>query len=603
MPRSQKVNKKYKGGPGRKHKTLENIINSELGDISIGENINISVRLDVTPSSSTSTKHVAGSSRRKLFDTTNNSDVHSKCDNEQMCHGNHIINVELLSTVLNNFVKCKNCSEENTIRLCEDYKHRKGLAAKLVLKCTNCDKEHEFYTSAQTRHGFECNIRFVYAMRSIGKGYESGKNFCAVMNLPRPPTKFTKFNAILNNSIKECAEISMQDAVKEAVLENEGSTDLTVALDGSWQKRGHTSANGIVSATSIDTGKIIDVEPLTKYCQKCANMKNCEEKLNQHKDSGECKSNYIGVSGGMEASGAVTIFNRSLEKYGVRYDKYLGDGDSKGFKKVVESKPYGDMEIEKLECIGHVQKRMGSQLRRLRKEYKGKKLEDGRLISGHGRLTEKEIDNIQTYYGMAIRRNTDSVKNMQQDIWAIFLHKLSTDDKPQHFLCPKGTSSWCKYNRAIETKEAYHHKHSLPVPVVEAMRPVFRNLTNPDLLRKCLHGKTQNLNESFNSVVWNRVPKTVFVGYDTLCMGLYDAVLTYNEGCIGRAKVLQKLGIDPGKNMQKICREIDEERVKKSDQQTEMVIKNSRILNRNKKRAREDEEDDPDDPEYGPGMH
>lgn len=46
--------------------------------------------------------------------------------------------------------------------------------------------------------------------------------------------------------------------------------------------------------------------------------------------------------------------------------KYLGDGDSKGFQTVIKEKPYGDsVNIEKLECIGHMQKRMGSRLRTL----------------------------------------------------------------------------------------------------------------------------------------------------------------------------------------------------------------------------------------------
>ncbi|GFW32446.1 uncharacterized protein TNCV_676051 [Trichonephila clavipes] len=59
--------------------------------------------------------------------------------------------------------------------------------------------------------------------------------------------------------------------------------------------------------------------------------------------------------------------------------------------------------------------------------------------------------------------------------------------------------------------ETYHHKNSLPVDVVEAMRPVFRDLANPELLKKCLHGGTQNPNESVNNVIWSRVPKKTFV--------------------------------------------------------------------------------------------
>lgn len=45
----------------------------------------------------------------------------------------------------------------------------------------------------------------------------------------------------------------------------------------------------------------------------------------------------------------------------MRYTRYLGDGDSKGQQTVNEAKPYGDdIQIEKLECIGHIQKRMGT---------------------------------------------------------------------------------------------------------------------------------------------------------------------------------------------------------------------------------------------------
>ncbi|GFT71687.1 uncharacterized protein TNCV_1293691 [Trichonephila clavipes] len=72
--------------------------------------------------------------------------------------------------------------------------------------------------------------------------------------------------------------------------------------------------------------------------------------------------------------------------------------------------------------------------------------------------------------------------------------------------------------------ETYHHKNSLPVDVVEAMRRVFRDLANPELLKKCLHGGTQNPNESVNIVIWSRVPKKTFVQLEVLSLGTYDAV-------------------------------------------------------------------------------
>ncbi|GFU19446.1 uncharacterized protein TNCV_4371271 [Trichonephila clavipes] len=220
-------------------------------------------------------------------------------------------------------------------------------------------------------------------MRCIGKGAESARMFCSIMNLPPPPTKFSKYNHILLQATRETCEHSMAEAVREAVDENDGKRDLAVAVDGSWQKRGFASKNGLVTVTSVDTGKVIDVEVFSKHCI-------CPNKT---KHLQNCKRNFEGYS-------------------------------------------------------------------------------------------EAEIDRLQAYYGLAIRRNLSSVKDMQQAIWAIFLHKLSTDEKPQHGFCPSDSDTWCKFKKAELLGETYHHKNSLPVDVVEAMRPVFRDLANPELLKK-----------------------------------------------------------------------------------------------------------------------
>ncbi|GFV16539.1 uncharacterized protein TNCV_2468661 [Trichonephila clavipes] len=97
-------------------------------------------------------------------------------------------------------------------------------------------------------------------MRSIGKGAEARRMFCGVMNLPQPPTRFAPY---------------------------------AVAVDGTWQKRGYTSLNSVVTVTSIDTGKVIDVDILSKYCA-CKNLPFHEK---------DCKRNYVGSSGAMEIKG------------------------------------------------------------------------------------------------------------------------------------------------------------------------------------------------------------------------------------------------------------------------------------------------------------
>ncbi|GFX46048.1 uncharacterized protein TNCV_1920151 [Trichonephila clavipes] len=166
------------------------------------------------------------------------------------------------------------------------------------------------------------------------------------MNLP-PPAKFERLYTPIFKALETVSSRSMVNSVNEAVIENEHNKNIAIALDGTWQERGHTSKNGFVTATSLDNGKLIDFECLSKYCFECKSTnKTCDN----------CQVNYHGFSAGMETEGALRIFSRSLPNYNVRYVQYLGDGDSKEFLSVQESNIYGDeFPVEKLECIGHVQ--------------------------------------------------------------------------------------------------------------------------------------------------------------------------------------------------------------------------------------------------------
>lgn len=164
------------------------------------------------------------------------------------------------------------------------------------------------------------------------------------------------------------------------------------------------------------------MEILTKYCYTCKKSKG-------NIDTHFCNKNFAGSSGAMEVEGAKRVFSRSEPTRKVRYKYYLGDGDSKGFQSVTSSKPYGDgFQIEKPECVGHVHKRMGGRLRRLRKEIKGNVLSDGLKIGGKkGRLTDLVIDSLQNYYGLAISRSKNYLDRMTKDIWSIHYHKTSTN--------------------------------------------------------------------------------------------------------------------------------------------------------------------------------
>ena len=79
------------------------------------------------------------------------------------------------------------------------------------------------------------------------------------------------------------------------------------------------------------------------------------------------------------------------------------------------------LSVEKYECIGHVQKRMGAALRKLKKEKKE--------LGGKGTLTSKTIDKFQNYYGMALRSNIGNLKSMKKAILATLFHCSSSEKK------------------------------------------------------------------------------------------------------------------------------------------------------------------------------
>ena len=66
----------------------------------------------------------------------------------------------------------------------------------------------------------------------------------------------------------------MSDAAKEKSYQwcYDTTIDTSVSNDGAWQRRGFASLtlNGNIATISLESGCIIDTEPMSRYCQKCA---------------------------------------------------------------------------------------------------------------------------------------------------------------------------------------------------------------------------------------------------------------------------------------------------------------------------------------------
>ncbi|GFV04379.1 uncharacterized protein TNCV_920001 [Trichonephila clavipes] len=378
-------------------------------------------------------------------------------------------------------------------------------------------------------------------MRWIGQVLESLKTFCVVMSLPNPVEQklYDVFNNKLSRVMKEVTEESMKRA---AVEENSSSPDnlLTVSGDGTWKTRGHSSLIGVCTVIGAETGKVLDREVLSSFCKGCDSYKGVKFgiKYNKwqraHKIS--CRKNYSGLAGKMEVDGMLRIFNRSEKLHNLKYSNYIGDGDTKTFNALSENKPYGnDHLIQKIECVGHVQKRMGTRLRKLKLVYSKKKLSDGKTIGGKGRLTDSLIDKRAL---------------------------LCTDDEPMHWFCPTNPNTWCKYIAAINNNlQNYKHKPSVAKAVRDVIKPVFADLSHPALLKKCLGGKTQNPNESLNSLIWKFCPKTIGSSLQIAKIAANLATSVFNDGNQILISILEKFGLKINRNVCVSLAERDNRRI------------------------------------------
>ncbi|GFU50609.1 uncharacterized protein TNCV_4884661 [Trichonephila clavipes] len=295
------------------------------------------------------------------------------------------------------------------------------------------------------------------------------------------------------------------NTMKEAALEirsNETDTEISqcgVSVDGTWQRRGYSSLNGCVSVISIDSGKVVI------WCYG--------------------------------TPGCLSYFRTICRNEKITVCKFFGDEDSKGYASVKHI--YGKNTVAKYECIGHIQKRVGTKLRKLRSKRKD--------LGGRGKLTDAFIDKLQNYYGIAIRDNVNNLQGMQRAVIAEFFHCCSNAKQQMHGQCPVGPDSWCKYQQTVSKDKIYIDKSKgLPPNLINIIKPTYMKLCDQNLLAKCLPGKTQNSNECFNGILWKFVPKDVFVSLTILRLGRYMAVIQFNKGFQGLIDILKHFGVTVG---------------------------------------------------------
>ena len=85
----------------------------------------------------------------------------------------------------------------------------------------------------------------------------------------------------------------------------------------------------------MKTKKLLYVDVRNKYCSVCARAEAQEVEPSQH----ECHKHWAGASSSMETDILVQGFREAESDYGLRYTKFVGDGNSSVYPSLITEIP------------------------------------------------------------------------------------------------------------------------------------------------------------------------------------------------------------------------------------------------------------------------
>lgn len=315
------------------------------------------------------TTEFSSTSANKLRGSQDDSFFVSESDSATYC----FIQFGLVFSSLQAIVKCRECDSDITFL---KYGQR-GLGFKIKLVCQCGDR---FINSCHMiNNAYEGNRRFMYVMRLIGVGLQGINYFCGYMDIGKTFNINLYYNIVnsISVSVNAVYDLVIRKAVREEKELNKNAgfpeNELSVSGDGSWSKRGFSSLLGIISLIGKFSNKIVDTVVKSNFCRACNTWGGREDTdeydawYETHEP--ECQANRQGSAGKMEVDGIIEMFQRSVEKHGVKYAYYIGDGDTKTLKNLLETAPYGDdFVVKKKECVLHVKKRMYRRAKEAKKQ-------------------------------------------------------------------------------------------------------------------------------------------------------------------------------------------------------------------------------------------
>ncbi|VDI14931.1 Hypothetical predicted protein [Mytilus galloprovincialis] len=286
------------------------------------------------------------------------------------------------------------------------------------------------------------------SMVHTGIGGRQVNSFLTALNIP--PVSNTLLSARQKESgsaIETVAETTIAECLSQEIditKQKFDSNELTVSVDGAWQKRGsgrsYDSLSGHCSMIGTETGKVLGFSVRSKYCKMCdeATRKGVQAKTH------DCRMNWDGSAKAMEQDMVVEMV-QSIKSKGSNVGTIIADDDTTTIARLRKSV---DPNIKKMSDKNHVKKNIANALYQLKAKHK--------------KLTPKVIKYLINCLNYMLCQNQDNPKGVENGLEATDLTDLMKVYKKQSQKLSKlgSTQGNESFNKSVASKAPKSHFYS-----------------------------------------------------------------------------------------------------------------------------------------------
>lgn len=395
-----------------------------------------------------------------------------------------------------------------------------GLHSKFLLTCLLCKTQFTISNS-----NMNLNKMAVEGIVAAGCGKAQLNQLLAALELPvlsqhtyenMQDIIFDEWEVTAWEEMKKAGQREKEAAIKEGRLTNDGIPIIDVILDGCWSKRSYrtnyAAPSGAACIIGRRFGQVLYMAVKNKYCCICSRAEHRNEIVRQH----ECYKNYTGPSTAMESAIIAEGFKKSIEMHGVIYGRFIADGDSSTYAKIINTRPYPFLTVEKIGCRNHILRNLCNKLQSLKSDTKFI-ISERKLLTNVKILSARRyIINSIKYHGNQKEEKHDKIKKLHADILMCMHHAFGCHDSCNKNICTEKNTP--EFQMIYNTNLWQKISHCVNCTATQA--------------RSLIENVDSNIVESFNGVVaklvgGKRVNYSRKRSYQARCTG---AVVAFNSG-------------------------------------------------------------------------